>query len=166
MNLPMGPLASLLAAAALLQSPPQDTERTPTPCLLAQLHLDEAAYPDSEEFDEVAMRMLDRAMAPLIRFRPSILVYSSAFRHHNQAPDDALSRRRSETVRDHLVARGLPAERIRIIESGDGWERFGNPGDNNVLVLIEYPFVRRGMAITGYTSHSFRCSTVLPGPSR
>ena len=152
----MGLLALLLASAAALQPPPAPG---PTPCLIAQL------YFDDDEFDEVGRATLDRAMAGRRRQDATVLIHASGVRFPQGWNGSAeRSLRRGGMIRDHLIAAGLPAERIRVIGQDEGRERFGNPGDGVVLVLVEYTRSRVGITVTGYAPHSAHCSTVVPRP--
>ena len=152
----MGPLPLLLASAAALQAPPAPE---PIACLIAQL------YFDDDEFDEVARAALDRAMDGRRRQDVTVLIHASGVRFPEGWNGSAeRSLRRGGMIRDHLIAAGLPAERIRVIGQDEGRERFGNPGDGVVLVLVEYSRARVGMTVTGYAPHSAHCSTVVPRP--
>jgi hypothetical protein len=158
MNPLMAPLPLLLVAAAFLQ-PPQAPEAPP--CLIAQLFF------DHDEFDEVARATLDRAMDGVRRVTANVLVYASGMQYPDGSNGSGeRSLRRGGMIRDHLIARGLPAERIRVVGAAEGWERFGNPGDHGALVLIEYSRARQGMTITGYVGRSSGCSTVVRRPFR
>ncbi len=153
----MSPLPLLLALAAFLQPQPAPE---PQPCLVAQLYFD-----DDGELDDVARATLDRAIDARRRQAVTVLVHVSG----TQFPDGwngsaERSLRRGGLIRDHLIARGLPAERIRVIGQDEGRRRFGNPGDGVALVLVEYVRGRTGMTITGYTSHASGCSTPVPRP--
>ncbi len=146
----------LLAFAAFLDPQPAPEAQ---PCLVTQFYFE-------DELDDAARAMLDRVVT-LRRQASPILIHASGMQYPhgwNGAVERALQR--GGLIRDHLVSRGIPAERIRVIGQEEGSRRFGNPGDGVALVMIEYSRARVGMTITGYTHHALNCTTPVPRPSR
>ncbi len=151
-------MASPLLALALAFLDPAPAPETP-PCLIAQL------YFDGEAFDVAARTMLDRAVRGR-RQATTILIHASGMRSldgMNRSGERSLQR--GNLVRDHLVAGGHPADRIRVIGQDEGARRFGNPGDGVVLVMVEYGRARIGATVTGYTHHASGCSTPVRRPT-
>lgn len=150
----MGPLPLLLAFTAFFEPQPAPA---PQPCLIAQLYFEDA-------LDETAREMLERAVIVRRQVNP-ILIHASGMQYpHGLNGAEERSLRRGGLIRDHLIARGVRAERIRVIGQEEGRHRFGNPGDGVALVLIEYSRARVGMTITGHTHHASGCSTPVPRP--